>query len=126
MVKLLTLAFAQLTVRAASITELVLERLGPVIFNTVLVESIAFRVIPVTCPARGENRELLEMATVNSQKLLPGNGSWIRKKIGADSKPPILPQIDLCFVRESPTIKGRKKQETKLFVAENGPFGTLF
>ena len=35
------------TVRAEIITELILERAGPVIFKTVLLELIAFRLIPV-------------------------------------------------------------------------------
>ena len=39
------------TVRAESITELILERAGPVIFKTFLLEIIAFRLIPVICPA---------------------------------------------------------------------------
>ena len=43
---------AQTTVRAEIITELILERAGPVIFKTFLLELIAFRLIPVICPAR--------------------------------------------------------------------------
>ena len=35
------------TVRAEIITELILERAGPVIFKTVLLELVAFRLIPV-------------------------------------------------------------------------------
>ena len=42
----------QITVRAEIITELILERAGPVIFKTFLLEIIAFRLIPVICPAR--------------------------------------------------------------------------
>ena len=41
------------TVRAEIITELILKRAGPVIFKTFLLELIAFRPIPVICPARG-------------------------------------------------------------------------
>ena len=41
------------TVRAEMITELILKRAGPVIFKTFLLELIAFRPIPVICPARG-------------------------------------------------------------------------
>ena len=40
------------TVRAEIITELIPERAGPVIFKTFLLELIAFRLIPVICPAR--------------------------------------------------------------------------
>ena len=40
------------TVRAEIITELVPERLGPVIFNSFLLELITFRPIPAICPAR--------------------------------------------------------------------------
>ena len=39
-------------VRAEVITELIPERVGPVIFKTLLLELIAFRPIPVVCPAR--------------------------------------------------------------------------
>ena len=45
------------TVRAEIITELFLKRAGPVIFKTFLLELIAFRPIPVVCPARGEKPE---------------------------------------------------------------------
>ena len=45
------------TVRAGIITELSLERAGPVIFKTFLLELIAFRPIPVNCPARGVKPE---------------------------------------------------------------------
>ena len=38
------------TVRAAMITELILERAGPVIVETCLLELIDFRLIPVSCP----------------------------------------------------------------------------
>ena len=40
------------TVRAEIITELILKRAGPVIFKTFSLELIAFRPIPVICPAR--------------------------------------------------------------------------
>ena len=40
------------TVRAEIITELIPRRAGPVIFQTFLLELIAFRPIPVICPAR--------------------------------------------------------------------------
>ena len=45
------------TVRAEIITELILKRAGPVIFKTFLLELIAFRSIPVICPARGVKPE---------------------------------------------------------------------
>ena len=45
------------TVRAEIITELILKRVGPVIFKTFLLELIAFRPIPVICPARGVKPE---------------------------------------------------------------------
>ena len=35
--------------RAKSITELILERAGPAIFETFSLEVMAFRLIPVTC-----------------------------------------------------------------------------
>ena len=44
--------FALVTVRAETITELILERAGPVIFKTLLLELIAFGLNPVICPAR--------------------------------------------------------------------------
>ena len=44
--------FKTLTVSAEIITELILKRAGPVIFKTFLLELIAFRPIPVICPAR--------------------------------------------------------------------------
>ena len=34
------------------ITELILERAGPVVFKTFLLELMAFKLIPVICPAR--------------------------------------------------------------------------
>ena len=40
------------TVRAEIITELIPKRAGPVILKTFLLELIAFRLIPVICPAR--------------------------------------------------------------------------
>ena len=40
------------TVRTEIITELIPERVGPVIFKTFLLEFITFRLIPVICPAR--------------------------------------------------------------------------
>ena len=45
------------TVRAEIITELILERASPVIFETFLLEFITFRLIPVICPARGADPE---------------------------------------------------------------------
>ena len=45
------------TVRAEIITELILERAGPVILKTLLLELIAFRPIPAICPARGAKPE---------------------------------------------------------------------
>ena len=45
------------TVRAEIITELILKRVGPVIFKTFLLELIAFRPIPAICPARGVKPE---------------------------------------------------------------------
>ena len=45
------------TVRAEIITELILKRADPVIFKTFLLELIAFRPIPVICPARGVKPE---------------------------------------------------------------------
>ena len=45
------------TVRAEIITELILKRAGPIIFKTFLLESIAFRPIPVICPPRGVKPE---------------------------------------------------------------------
>ena len=44
--------FARITIRAETITELILERAGPVILKTFLLQLKAFRVIPVICPAR--------------------------------------------------------------------------
>ena len=46
-----------ITVRAEIITELILKRAVPVIFKTFLLEIIAFRPIPVICPARGVKPE---------------------------------------------------------------------
>ena len=43
---------ALFTVRAEIITELISERVGPVIFQNFLLELIAFRLIPVISPAR--------------------------------------------------------------------------
>ena len=51
------LALRVITVRAEIITELMLKREGPVIFKTFLLELIAFRPIPVICPARGVKPE---------------------------------------------------------------------
>ena len=45
------------TVRAEIITELILKRAGSVIFKTFFLELIAFRPIPVICPARGVKPE---------------------------------------------------------------------
>ena len=45
------LEFALLS-RAEIIAELIPKRAGPVIFKTLLLELIAFRLIPVICPAR--------------------------------------------------------------------------
>ena len=45
------------TVRAEIIAELILKRAGPVIFKTFVLELIAFRPIPVICPARGVKPE---------------------------------------------------------------------
>ena len=45
------------TVRAEIIAELILKRAGPVIFKTFLLELIAFRPIPVICPAGGVQPE---------------------------------------------------------------------
>ena len=42
----------EITVRAKIITELIPERVGPVIFQSFFLELIAFRPIPVSCPAR--------------------------------------------------------------------------
>ena len=73
------------TVRAGIITELVLERAGPVILRTFLLEFIAFRLIPVICPARRAKpekywkRQLLpdraypEIKSVIFQNIIPGN-----------------------------------------------------
>ena len=49
--------FSVITVRAEIVTELILKRVGPVIFKTFLLELIAFRPIPVICPARGVKPE---------------------------------------------------------------------
>ena len=75
-----------ITVRAEIITELILERAGPVIFKTLLLELIAFRLIPVICPARRTKPKKLLETIINSsqglsrekksviyQKLIPGN-----------------------------------------------------
>ena len=50
----------QHTLRAEMVTELILERAGPVIFNTFLLELIAVAVglIPVICPARRAKTEI--------------------------------------------------------------------
>ena len=45
------------TVRAEIITELMLERVGPIFFKTFLLKLIAFRPIPVIFPARGAKPE---------------------------------------------------------------------
>ena len=42
---------------AKIITEFILERAGPIIFKTFLLELIAFRLLPVTSPARGARPE---------------------------------------------------------------------
>ena len=44
--------FFRIPVRAEIITELILERVGPVIFKMFLLELITFRLLPVICPAR--------------------------------------------------------------------------
>ena len=41
------------TVSAKTITEFILERAGPVILMTFLLQLKAFRLVPATCPARG-------------------------------------------------------------------------
>ena len=65
-----------LTVRAEIITELILERAGPVILKTFLLELIAFRLIPDFCPARREQTQqslkLLE-TIINSKQGLSRN-----------------------------------------------------
>ena len=45
------------TVRAETIPELILERAGPAIFKTFLLELIAVGLIPVICPARRAKTE---------------------------------------------------------------------
>ena len=72
------------TVRTEIVTELILERAGPVFFKTFLLKLIAFRLIPVICPARRgkpENcrkrylipdRAYRAIKTVKFQKLIPG------------------------------------------------------
>ena len=49
-----------ITVHAETITELILERAGPVIVETFLLALMTFRQIPIICPARRANRKLLE------------------------------------------------------------------
>ena len=44
---------AQIHVRAETITEVILERAGPIMFKAFLLEFTAFRLIPVTCPVTG-------------------------------------------------------------------------
>ena len=73
------------TVRAEIITELIMKRAGPVIFKTFLLELIAFRPIPVICPARGVSLKITgndnyfqtgpipQKKSVIFQKLIPGN-----------------------------------------------------
>ena len=41
-----------ITVRAKIVTELILERAGQIVLKTFLLKLIAFRLIPVICPAR--------------------------------------------------------------------------
>ena len=51
---------ASYTVRAETITELILERAGPVILKTFILTLIAFRLIPVICSARKAKPETTE------------------------------------------------------------------
>ena len=53
----ISLDHAGLQIQFEIITELILKRAGPVIFKTFLLELIAFRPIPVICPARGVKTE---------------------------------------------------------------------
>ena len=46
-----------ITVRAETITELIAERAHPVIFETLLLEFVAVRLIPIICP-----QEVLEQS----------------------------------------------------------------
>ena len=48
----------QFTVRAEISTEFIVERAGPVIFETFLLEFIACRLIPVICLARKAEPEI--------------------------------------------------------------------
>ena len=54
------------TVRAKLITELMLERAGPIIFKALLPELIiALRLIPVICPARRASLKITGMIINN-------------------------------------------------------------
>ena len=74
------------TVCVESITELILERAGPVIFKTFLLELRAFRLIPVTSNLsckKSKTRKLQETIIGSSQGLsrnkisiFPENNSW--------------------------------------------------
>ena len=47
-----------ITVHAKTITEVILERAGPVILKTFLLELQGFRLVPVMCPARTVKPEI--------------------------------------------------------------------
>ena len=46
------------TGRAKTITESILERAGPIKCQTFLLEIKAFRLVPVSCPARRQNLQI--------------------------------------------------------------------
>ena len=57
------------TVGAKIITELIFKTAGPVIFETFLLELMAFRMIPVICPAKREqNLEIYLETIINSRQ----------------------------------------------------------
>ena len=62
-------------VRVDTITGVILERAGPVIFKAFYRSEFAFELIPVLCPARRAipDRASPEIKSVNVQKLIPGN-----------------------------------------------------
>ena len=55
------------TVRTEMTTEFILERAGPVIFKTFFLEFVAFRLIPIFCPANCSCWKLLE-TIINSKQ----------------------------------------------------------
>ena len=63
---------SETTVRTEMITELILESAGPVVFKTVLLELIAFRLIPVIFCKKSKARKKLK-TIINSRQGLSHN-----------------------------------------------------